>query len=115
VIDVQFTRVYSHGLLFDPLAWVLDQEGATLASYRAAWCLAMEAFRGWLQEERDRRGSGKVSPADLGYSWGASDAALVEQLLGLQAAGVLLYKGEPADVSRVVRPKRAPLMAEQSE
>ncbi|MDO6431558.1 RteC domain-containing protein [Flavitalea sp. BT771] len=101
VINVQFTRTYSRGRIFEPLALVVDRDGATLASYRAAWCLAMQGYGEWLKEERARLSTGMVSAADLGYSWGASDADLAEWLFGIQAVGAIRYKGAPADVSRL--------------
>ncbi len=42
-IDVSFTRRYSASSVFDPLCLVLDPNGATLASFTAAWGLAYEA------------------------------------------------------------------------
>jgi hypothetical protein len=101
VINEQFTRAYSRGRIFDPLALVIDPEGATLASYRAAWCLATEGVREWLREERASVAVGMVSAADQGYSWGPSDADLAEWLFGLQAVGAVRYQGEPADISRL--------------
>jgi len=63
VINEQFTRAYSRGRIFEPLAFVMDQDGATIASYRAPWCLAMEGLREWLQEERARLSVGTISAA----------------------------------------------------
>jgi hypothetical protein len=101
VINEQFTRAYSRGRIFEPLALVIDRDGATLASYRAAWCLAMQGYGEWIKEERTSLSTGTVSAADLGYSWGASDADLAEWLFGIQAVGGIRYKGAPADVSRL--------------
>lgn len=101
ILDQQFTRGYSRSRIFDPLSMVIDAEGATLASYRAACCLAMQAYGEWLREERSLLSAGAVSAADLGYSWGASDADLAEWLFGVQAVGALQYQGQPADVSRL--------------
>ena len=71
----------------DPLAVVIDQEGATLASYRAACCLSMHALGEWLQEQRAIL-SGKMMQRQRGeYSWGASDADLAEWLFGIQTVG----------------------------
>jgi hypothetical protein len=102
-IDEQFTRAYSRQRIFEPLAMVIDQDGATLASYRACWCLAMHAYGEWLREERALLSAGAVSAADLGYSWGASDADLAEWLFGIQAVGAVKYQGQPADISRLQR------------
>ena len=99
--DQQFTRVYSRNRILEPLAMIIDQEGATLASYRATWCLAMFSYGEWLKEERTLLSSGMGSAADLGYSWGASDADLAEWLFGIQAVGAVQYQGMPADISRV--------------
>jgi hypothetical protein len=101
VLNEQFTRAYSRGRIFDPLAMVLDPEGATLASYRAALCLAMDGYGQWLKEERALLSAGAVSAADMGYSWGPTDADLAEWLFGLQAVGAIHYKGQPADISRL--------------
>jgi len=97
----QFTRAYSRDRIFEPLALVIDAQGATLASYRAATCLAMEGYGEWLREERADLAVGRAGAADLGYSWGATDADLAEWLFGLQAVGALQYKGQAADISRL--------------
>ena len=101
ILDEQFTRAYSQARLFDVLAPVIDQEGATLASYRAAWCLAMEGYGARLASERERL-SGPSGPIG-DYSWGAADTDFVEWLFGLQAVGAIRYKGQPADISRVIK------------
>lgn len=102
-LDEQFTRTYSHSRVFDPLALVIDQEGATLSSYRAAWCLAMEGYAAWLAEERERL----LMPASQGpgsdYTWNASDADFVEWLNGLFAVEAIRYKGQPADLNRLTK------------
>lgn len=100
VIDQQFTRAYSRERILDPLAMVIDTD-ATLASYRAACCLAMYEYLEWLKEERASLSVGQLSAADLGYSWGASDADLAEWLFGIQAVGAVQYQGQPADISRL--------------
>jgi hypothetical protein len=99
VTDQQFTRAYSRGRIFEPLALVLDQDAATLASYQAAWCLAMHSYSEWLREEQARLSG--VSAADEGYSWDPTDADYAEWLFGLQAVGAIRYKGQPADISRL--------------
>ena len=100
-ITEQFTRAYSTGRILDPLALVLDPEGATLASFRAATCLATFSYAEWLAEERGLLGAGTVSAANLGYSFGRSDSDLAEWLSGLQAVEAIYYNGEPADLSRL--------------
>jgi hypothetical protein len=100
-IDEQFTRAYSRGRIFEPLSLVMDQEGATVASYRAAWCIAMSDYGTWLREQRASLTVGGGTAADLGYSFGSTDADLAELLFGLQAAGAIRYQGQPADISRL--------------
>lgn len=98
VLDEQFTRAYSQSRLFDPLALVIDPEGATLASYRAACGLAMEGYMVWLAEEKGRL----LQPEGLGdYTWDPTDADFVEWLYGLLSVGAIRYKGGAADVSRL--------------
>jgi len=80
---------------------VMDPDWSTLASWRAARCLAMESYAEWLREERGLLSAGAVSPADLGYSWGPSDSNLAELLYALQAVGAVHYNGQPADIGRL--------------
>lgn len=100
VQDEQFTRAYSQARVFDPLALVIDGE-ATLASYTAARCLAMEAYGKWLSQERERLTGPKFAATD--YTWGPADTDFVEWLFGLSAVGAIRYKGQPADISRLVK------------
>lgn len=109
VIDAQFTRAYSQGRILEPLAIVMDPDGATLASYRAACCLATNDYCEWLKEERAELSVGIVSAADLGYSWGATDADLAEWLFGIQAVGAIRYQGQTADISRLQKWSRLAL------
>ncbi len=109
ILNEQFTRAYSRGRILDPLALLLDQEAVTIASYRAACCLAMQEFGVWLREERATLSVGTISAADLGYSWGPSDADLAEWLFGLQVVGAIRYQGEPADISRLQKWSRLAL------
>jgi len=100
-LDEQFTREYSRARVYDPLALVIDPSGATLASYRGAWCLAMEGYQAFLWRERERLLQ-PPAPAEAGdYTWGSNDTDFVEWLNGIQAVGAVLYKGEPADISRL--------------
>ena len=101
VLDEQFTRKHSQSRIFDPLALVMDQEGATLGSFRAARCLEMEGYRTWLAQEQGR-GEELSGPGDgKDYTWGSADADFVEWLYGIQSVGAIKYKGEPADMSRL--------------
>jgi RHS repeat-associated protein len=101
VLDEQFTRAYSQARIFDPLALVIDQERATLGSYRAAWGMAMERYGGWLAGEGER----VEHPAGFGpgedYTLDPTDADFVEWLYLLQNVGAVKYKGEVADISRL--------------
>jgi hypothetical protein len=72
-----------------------------VASYQAACCLAMTAYGEWLREEREMLSSGTTAAADLGYSWGATDADLAEWLFGIHAVGAVRYQGMAADISRL--------------
>ena len=109
VLDEEFTRKHSQSRIFDPLALVIDQEGATLGSYRAAWCLAMEAYRAWMVEDQDRR-KAPVSLTGLeGYTSGPADVDFVEWIYKLNAVEAVLYKGVPADISRLQRWAKAAL------
>lgn len=100
-IDEQFTRAFSQGRIFEPLALIVDQDGATLASYKAACCIAMWDYGIWLREERAGLTVGVAAGGDLEYSWGTTDADLAEWLFGLQAVGAIRYQGQPADMSRL--------------
>lgn len=51
VQDKFFTRTVSRSFTSHPLALLIDGEGATLGSLRAAQCLAMEGYRAWLTME----------------------------------------------------------------
>ena len=100
VLDEQFTRAYSQARVLEPLALVIDPDGATVASYRAAWCRAMEGYGVWLADERDRL----AGPGPVGdYSWAAADTDFVEWIFGLQSVGAIRYKGQPADINHLVK------------
>jgi hypothetical protein len=83
-LDQQFTRACSRNRILEPLTMIIDQEGATMASYRAAWCLATYNYGEWLKEERALLSSVMGAAADLGYSWGppmqtSPKASLIEK------------------------------------
>jgi hypothetical protein len=93
LIDQQFTRAYSRGSLFDPLAMLVDPEFATLASYRAAQGLAYEEYLKFLQEEARMEadpGDGLEIPA---YDFDGSDAEGQEWLMELFASKLIKKKG----------------------
>jgi hypothetical protein len=101
VLNEQFTRTYSRSMAFDPLSLVIDPEGATLASYRAGECGAMEGYKRFLIREKNRLlGPSTIEDAEE-YTWGAQDVDFVEWLNGMQAVGAVRYKGQPADLSRL--------------
>lgn len=104
VIDEQFMRTYSRGCIYEPLSMVMDTEGATLASYKAAWGLAFTDLLTLLNQ-----GLGKISAVseeadDLqDFSWACTDADAVEWLYSLHSGSVILHKGEPADIAHLGR------------
>jgi RteC protein len=100
-LDEQFTRAYSRSRIFDPLALVIDPAGATLASYRAARCIAMEGYAAWLAGELEEV-AGPANPMS-DYSWGAADTDFVEWLYGILSVEAIHYKGRPADLTRLIK------------
>jgi len=102
-LDEQFTRAYSQSRIYDPLALVIDLDGATLGSYRAAWCWAMEAYRAWLEEEKERVMAPAGPEPGSDYSWAPTDADYVEWLNGLFAVKAIRYKGTQADLNRLIK------------
>jgi hypothetical protein len=105
VIDELFTRQYSMNRTFDELSLVIDPEGGTVASYRAAWCLAYTGYKTFLEKELDSLlHPGNQDPgADPDYEWAATDADAVEWLYGIHASKAVRYKGQPADIAHLVR------------
>lgn len=100
-LDEQFMRAYSRARVFDPLALVIDPAGATLASYRAAECIAMEVYAGWLAGALEDA-TGPANPA-TDYTWGAADTDFVEWLYGLLSVEAIHYQGRPADITRLIK------------
>ena len=92
VIDPQFTRAFSKGCVFDPVCWVIDPEGATLASWKAAWGLALEEYAGFLQRVRERA----ADPAVDRWEWKETRSAAVELLKAMAEAGSVHVNGKPA-------------------
>jgi hypothetical protein len=95
VIDEQFTRAYSHHRIFDPMAMIIDQDLATLASCRAARGLAYEEYlvllKGDLRMPADALpGSGIESPE---FEFDGTDAEGQEWLMELHASKVIRKKG----------------------
>lgn len=104
VIDGQFTREYSRGCVYDPLCGVIDPDGATLASYRAAWGVAYERYIHFLSTEKLKATHSANELGDIaGYAWQGSDADAVEWLYSLHAGNVILHNGEPADIMQLSR------------
>jgi hypothetical protein len=94
LINEQFTRAYSRGNLFDPLAILIDPEFATLASYRAAQGLAYEAYLGWLRMERASAAAGGDKGAK--FEWRETRSAAVELIKAQVEAKSIFIDGEPA-------------------
>jgi len=95
VIDEQFTRAYSRHQIFDPLAMIIDQELATLASCRAAKGLAFEEYLILLKGDlrlpaNSLQGSGIELPE---FEFDGTDAEGQEWLMELFASKVIRKKG----------------------
>ncbi len=97
LISAQFSREYSQSRVFDPLSPVLDPEGATLASYRAAWGLAYEDYRHFLQEA----GESSANPRGLRYEWKETRTAAVEHIKSQAEAGSIYIDGKPATAEQL--------------
>jgi hypothetical protein len=95
LIDNQFTRVYSRGRIFDPLALVMDPEFATLASYRAAQGLAYEEYMAYLQAELRIAADqpGDLGPETPAFEFEGTDAEGQEWLMELFASKLIRKKG----------------------
>jgi hypothetical protein len=95
VIDEQFTREYSRHRIFDPLAMIIDQELATLASFRAAKWLAFEEYlvllKGDLRAPADALGASGVELPE--FEFDGTDAEGQEWLMELFASKVIRKKG----------------------
>lgn len=93
----EFTRAYSRACILDPLSLVLDGEGGTVASHRAAWGLAFEAYRGYL---RHVACEGPTVSGDA-FEWKETKSAAVE-LLKAQAEKQSIYvNGRPATAAQL--------------
>jgi|GEM_PF-3131767 len=102
VIDDQFVRTYSQNCIHEPLSMVLDSDGATLASYKAAWGLAFTDLLALLDKGLGRMAALTDGAEDLeDFGWACTDADAVELLYSLHAGGVILHKGEPADIAHL--------------
>ena len=97
LISVQFTRAYSRSCLMDPLSQVLDPEGATVASHRAAWGLAFEDY--WLYLARVAKESAAV--ASDRFEWKETKSAAVELLKALAEKQSILINGRPATAAQL--------------
>lgn len=104
VIDDQFVRVYSLCCIHDPLSMVVDPAGSTLASFRAAWYLAFTNFLALLDFGLENKAGGAETVEKMeDYGWACTDADALEWLYSLLAGGVILHKGEPADIAHLGR------------
>jgi hypothetical protein len=107
-LDAQFSSGYDKALLLNSLAQVMGE--IPLASYRAARCGAMEAYRIWLQEERERLLGPTLSLNT--YDWGATDTDFVEWVYALFVSGAIRYQGQAADLGHVIKWARGALNKE---
>jgi RteC protein len=97
LIAEQFTRAYSRSCQLDPLSQVLDPEGATVASHRAAWGLAFEEYRLYLA----RVANEGTAVAGSQFEWKETKSAAVE-LLKAQAEKQSIYiNGRPATAAQL--------------
>jgi hypothetical protein len=97
LIAPQFTRAYSHACFQDPLSQVLDPEGATVASHRAAWGLAFEQYRQYLAKVV----SISTTLSSHQFEWKETKSAAVE-LLKAQAEKQSIYiNGRPATAAQL--------------
>jgi RteC protein len=97
LIADQFTRAYSRSCQLDPLSQVLDPEGATVASHRAAWGLAFEEYRVYL----GKAGSEGTALAGSQLEWKETKSAAVE-LIKAQAEKQSIYiNGRPATAAQL--------------
>lgn len=100
-LDEEFTRASSQSLTLDPVSLLMDGKAATMGSYMAAQCEAMESYKVFLYRERERLLQ-PDAPEDAGdYTWGGSDTDFVECLNLLQAVGAIFYKGKRADLGHL--------------
>jgi RteC protein len=97
LIGGQFTRAYSRSCLLDPLSHVLDPEGATIASHRAAWGLAFEEYRVYLA-----RVVNEGSPvAGDRFEWKETKSAAVELVKALAEKQSIYINGRPATAAQL--------------
>jgi hypothetical protein len=95
VIDEQFTRAYSRHRIFDPLALIIDQDLATLASCRAAKGLAFEEYLVLLKGDlrRPDKSVGESGFPAPEFEFDGTDAEGQEWLMELFASKVIRKKG----------------------
>ncbi len=95
VINEQFTRAYSRDRVFDPLAMIIDQDLATLASCRAARGLAFEEYLVLLKGDlRTAEESAEESRYQLAeFEFDGTDAEGQEWLMELFASKLIRKKG----------------------
>ncbi|MDR3712389.1 MAG: RteC domain-containing protein [Puia sp.] len=94
-IDDDFTRVHSLQRTFEELSLVIDPDQTTVASYRAAWCLAYSNYRLFLLgESRALQNPEIVSKKRL--RWKAGKTAAVEWIQALAESHSIEIDGKPA-------------------
>jgi RteC protein len=92
LINGQFTRAYSRSCVMEPLSHVLDRDGATVASHRAAQGLAFEEY--WLYLARVSN-EGCALAGDR-FEWKETKSAAVELLKALAEKQSICINGRPA-------------------
>lgn len=95
-INELFTLQYSMARIFDELSLVIDPEGGTIASYRAAWCLAYEAYKGYLEKEMDRLLHPETAGKGRRYTWRPGKTAAVELIQSLVESESIEIDGQKA-------------------
>ncbi|HEY4208041.1 MAG TPA: RteC domain-containing protein [Puia sp.] len=92
----EFTRAYSQGCIFDPLALVLDSQAATLASYKAARCLAYEEYQDFLREQRQL----PIALDGQVVEWRETNSAAAELIKAQTEAQSVYIDGKPATAAQ---------------
>jgi hypothetical protein len=101
VINELFTRQYSMARIFDELSLVIDPEGGTIASYQAAWCLAYEVYKGYLEKEMDRLLHPETAGKGSRYKWLPSKTAAVELIQAQVEDGSIEIDGQKATAAQL--------------
>ena len=98
-IDNDFTRAQSLKKTFEELALVIDPDHATVASYRAAWCIAYSEYKEFLHRELERLKNPHLVTKKRKYKWAAGKTAAVEWIQAIVEAKAIEIDGKPATAS----------------